>query len=458
MLIPNFQFLISNQFPMTKLVKNLFPQKIRNIYHLAQAVLANFLYGFPARSATHSVAGGPSKSIKIIGVTGTDGKTTTVQMITKILEEAGYKVAMASTVNYKIADKEWKNLSHFTTLSSFAVQKFILQAVKAGCEYLVLETSSHSLDQFRVWGVEYQTAVVTNVTREHLDYHQTMEKYRAAKAKLLRKAKIAIVNADMEKSAEFLHFSNEKKIKYSLKDNKADIFADKINLGIDGSQFTIRDTQFTLNLAGDFNIENALAAISVGVAENIDLAICARALEKISQIPGRMERVANDRGLNILVDFALTPNALERLYLLLSQLRTAHVQKGHPMSRIVAVFGACGERDRGKRPIIGEIVSRFADFMIVTNDEPYREDPQQIMTEIVAGIKNKKEGENLWVIPDRREAIRKALQLAQASDIVAVTGMGAEESMVVGTQKIPWNDKEVILEELQKLTELSFRA
>jgi len=429
-------------------LKKLFPQAMKNLYHLAQAMLANFLYGFP------------SKSIKVIGVTGTDGKTTTVQMITKILEEAGHTVAMASTINYKIGSKEWKNLSHFTTMSPFVIQKFILEAVKARCEYMILETSSHSLDQYRVWGVDYKTAVITNVTREHLDYHQTMVKYRQAKSKLFEKAKIAIVNLDMEKPEEFLDCNAENVFGYSLKktnskfkipnklqitNNKFQtIIADNIKLGIDKSEFTIDNQMFILHLIGDFNIENALAAISVGVSEGIDLFICAKALEEIKGVPGRLEYVVNGKGLNILVDFALTPNALEKLYGALAKIKK-------PGAKIIAVFGSCGERDRGKRPIIGEIVSRYADFVIVTNDEPYHEDPQQIIDEIVGGIKNKEKDKNLWMIPDRREAIKKALQVARPNDLIAVTGMGNFESMVVGDEKIPWNDRKVIMEESEKI-------
>ncbi|EKE15988.1 MAG: hypothetical protein ACD_11C00057G0013 [uncultured bacterium] len=413
-------------------LKNLVPQSIKNIYHLFQAILANFWYGFPTRK------------LKVIGITGTDGKTTTAQMVTKILEEAGKKVAMASTINFRINGEEKKNLSHFTTLSSFAAQKFAKQAVEAGCEYLILETSSHSLDQYRVWGIDYKAAVITNVTREHLDYHKTMEKYRRAKAKLFRKANVAIVNLDMEKPEDFLQFKNNKKITYSLKNKKADFFAENIETGLSGSVFQVLNFRFQLHIPGDFNIENALAAVSVANSEGIDLETCARALEKIKGVPGRMEYVENNRGLNILVDFALTPIALEKLYTLLLKIKK-------PQARIIAVFGSCGERDRGKRPIMGEVVSRYADFVIVTNDEPYHEDPTQIINEIAAGVKDKKENENFWIIPDRREAIIKALQLAQPDDIIAVTGMGAEESMIVGDQKIPWNDRQVILEELEKI-------
>ncbi|MDP1884477.1 MAG: UDP-N-acetylmuramoyl-L-alanyl-D-glutamate--2,6-diaminopimelate ligase [Candidatus Moranbacteria bacterium] len=443
-------------------MKKFIPQKIKNIYHLLQSVLANFWFGFP------------TSKLKVIGITGTDGKTTTVQMVARILEEAGKKVAMASTINFRINGEEEKNLSHFTTLSAFAVQKFARRAVDAGCEYLVLETSSHSLDQHRVWGVDYKTAVITNVTREHLDYHQTMEKYRQAKAKLFKKVQVAVVNLDMERPEEYLGCNAGNVFGYSLKiqnpklqiSNKCKIqnqkfktvIAQNIELGIDKSAFSVGNQKFILNLIGDFNIENALAAISVGVSENIDLATCARALEKITGVPGRMEYVPNEKGLKILVDFALTPIALEKLYSLLVRIKK-------PQARVIAVFGSCGERDRGKRPIMGEVVSKYADFVIVTDDEPYHENPVQIINEIFYGVigqrmadevsnqdPNKKiEGENCWRITGRREAIRKALEIAKSEDIIAVTGMGAEESMIVGDEKIPWNDRQVILEELEKM-------
>jgi len=423
-------FILQNKY-YNKDMKKLVPQSIKNIYHLCQAILANFWYGFPSRK------------LKVIGVTGSDGKTTTVQMIAKILEEAGKKLAVASTINFRINGSEEKNLSHYTTESSFAVQKFMRKAVESGCEYLVLETSSHSLDQYRVWGIKYQTAVVTNVTREHLDYHKTMEKYRQAKRKLFENAKTAIINLDMESPEEFLNIATGRKFTYSLKDSRADVLAENIELGIDYSKFKIQNSKFILNIPGEFNIENALAATCVGISENIDLETISQALEKIKGIPGRMESIHNKKGLNIIVDFALTPNALDKLYSLLFSIK----KEG---AKIIAVFGSCGERDRGKRPIMGEIVSKSADFMIITDDEPYNENPKQIIEEIVAGIKNKKENETFWKISDRREAIHKALEIAKSGDTVVVTGMGAEESMVVGDKKIPWNDRKVIEEELQK--------
>lgn len=433
-------------------IKQLFPQSIKNPYHLFQAFLANVIYGFPTRK------------LKVIGITGTNGKTTTTQMVTRILEEAGKKVAMASTINFRINGSEETNLSHYTTLSSFAVQKLARRAVGAGCEYLILETSSHALDQHRVWGVQYSTAVVTNVTREHLDYHKTMEKYRKAKEKLFKivakNIGTIVVNLDMEKPEDFLRFDVNKKFGYStglnqesrtlstgrqVKNQKIEIIkAEKIKLDIGSSEFMVHDSKFMIQLPGSFNIENALAAICVGLSEDIALETIKSALGKIAGVPGRMELVPNSRNIDILVDFALTPDALEKLYEFMVGMKK-------PEAQIIAVFGSCGDRDRGKRPIMGETVSRFADTIILTNDEPYHEDPLKIIEEIAGGIKNKTEGENLLRIPDRREAIAKALKLAQPGDIVAVTGMGAEESMVVGDKKIPWNDRMVIKEELQKI-------
>lgn len=419
-------------------MNKIIPQNLKNVYHLFQAILANLIYSFP------------SKKIKVIGITGTDGKTTTAQMVAKVLEEAGYSVAMASTLNFKLGEKEWRNKTKFTTLSSFQVQKFIRQAVDAECEYLVLETSSHSLDQNRVWGVKYKTAVLTNVTREHLDYHETMEKYRQAKMKLFKNVENAIVNLDMENPEDFLRFNSKNKFGYTTKpvgqmSGIKIIKAKNIELGINGSSFKVNNSQFKINLPGLFNIENALAMICVGIAEGISLEKISQALKKIEGVPGRFESVPNDKGFNIIVDFALTPDSFEKLHKFLVGM------KRKPETKIISVFGACGDRDRGKRPIIGKIASQYADVVILTNDEPHNEDPEQIINDIKNGIENKIEGDSFYIIPDRREAIKKALQIAKPDDIVAFTGMGAEELMVIGDKKIPWNEKEVILEELEKL-------
>ena len=435
-------------------IKALFPQQLKNCYHLIQAILANFRYGWPTRK------------LRVIGVTGTDGKTTTVQMLAAILQKSGKKVAVASTINFLIDNKEEKNLSHYTTENSFAVQKFMRRAVEAGCEYLVLESSSHSLDQYRTWGVQFQVAVITNVTREHLDYHKTIEKYRKAKKILFKNVArnhgTLVVNLDMENPEEFLDFEVAKKYGYKIVINNqpassADrssiisknanleiIRAEEIELGINYSKFKIQNSKFTLNIPGMFNVENALAATCVALGEGIDLVLVSETLSEIKGVAGRMEDVANEIGANILVDFALTPNALEKLYSLLSSVKK-------PTAKIIAILGSCGDRDQGKRPLMGEIVAKYADIVILTNEEPYHEEPQAIINQIFAGIKNKTENENLWRILDRRSAIAKALSLAAKDDIVCITGMGNFETMVVGDQKLPWNDRQVIQEELGKM-------
>jgi UDP-N-acetylmuramoyl-L-alanyl-D-glutamate--2,6-diaminopimelate ligase len=429
-----------------KIMKDLIPRKIKNIYHMSMAFLANVFYIFP------------SKKIKVIGVTGTNGKTTTIQMITRILEEAGFKVAMASTINFKVGKKEWVNKTKFTTMSSWAIQKFFREAVKNGCQYLVLETSSHSLDQNRIWGIDFKIGVVTNVTREHLDYHKTIERYRKIKLKLFRKIEIAVVNLDMENPEQFLDCGAEKKYGYTLKDINARpeaqnffqdveiIQAEDIKFSINGTCFKVKDTEINLHLPGGFNLENAMAAICAGLSEEIDLLTIKKALEKITLIPGRLEPVENERGLNIIVDYAVTPDSLEKLYELIKKIKAA--KNG---GRIISIFGSCGERDRGKRPLMGKIVSGNADFIIVTNEDPYGEDPIQIINEISKGIQNKTEGKNFWKIIDRRQAIKKALQLAESGDFVIVTGKGAEETMAVGREMIPWNDKKVIREVLLEI-------
>jgi UDP-N-acetylmuramoyl-L-alanyl-D-glutamate--2,6-diaminopimelate ligase len=442
--------------------KAFFTQSLKNIYHLIKAILANFFYGFPSRK------------IKVIGITGTNGKTTTCQMITKILEESGRKVAMISTINFKIGEEEWVNKTKFTTVSAFATQKFIASAVKEKCDYFVLETSSHSLDQYRVWGIKYATAVITNVTREHLDYHKTMDEYRRVKSQLFKNIKTAIVNLDMERPEEFLNFSAKNfygyttrkpayaeasagkqeaknlptlKLRQASKKQKMQIItAENIKLGIDGSEFEVDKTKFKINLPGLFNVENALAAISVGNSEKIKLAEIKKALGKITKVSGRMDEVENKLGLKIIIDYALTPDSMEKLGSLIYEQKT-------PSKSLIWVFGSCGERDRGKRPMMGEIVSHYADYVIVTNEDPYGEDPQEIIDAVFSGVaKNKKfiENKNCWRILDRREAIAQALKLSKKGDVILVTGKGAEETMDIGKERIAWNDRVVIEEELKK--------
>lgn len=406
------------------------PQRVKNYcYHLPLAVMANVSFGFPSRGMT------------VVGVTGTNGKTTTTKLIAAILTESGEKTAYASTIEYGIGEWHWTNASKFTTLSAWQLQKFLSEAKKAGSTHVVLETSSHSLDQFRTWGIPYAVAVITNVTREHLDYHRTMTAYRLAKKKLFGGVQTAIVNADMENPEEYFIPAPGETITYSTKDAEASVVASEIELDLSSSRFLALGTSFRIKLPGLFNVENALAAIATGQSLGIDIETMKRALGKITGIPGRMESVPNDLRLDIVIDYAVTPDSFEKLYRAVKPMQI-------PGTRIIHVFGACGERDRGKRPIMGRIASEQADVIILTNEDPYHEDPERIIDEIEAGVTKKKD-ESYFRIFDRREAIARAIALAEEGDIVLVTGKGAEESMALGDKRVPWKERDVIAEILQ---------
>ncbi len=431
---------------MRDFLRKTLPQSFILWSHKVRGILAAAIYGFPA------------KNIRVIMVTGTNGKTTTCHMITRILEAANYKVAMATTINFKIGDKEWKNMTKMTVVSPFALQKFVREAVKAGCHWLVLETTSHSIAQNRIWSIEPKIAVLTNITHDHLDYHKTYEEYRDTKAKIFQQAETAVINMDDKSASFFLNLDGPKVMTYGTESPenerpaKPEILAKKIIMEATGSLFTVvtPDTQIAidLQLPGKFNIYNSLAALSVAIVLKINLGLVKQALEKIDNIPGRMEKVDMGQSFAVIVDYAHTPDALEKIY------RTLEMSR---RGRLIAVFGSCGDRDRSKRPIMGALAGRFADIVIITNEDPYTEDPVRIIEEVAAGVprgaenKNPKvEGQNFFKILDRREAIEKAFLLAQSGDIVLITGKGAEDWMVVGSKKLPWSDRKIAKELLLK--------
>jgi len=411
------------------------PQFLKNtFYHLPLAVFAAVYFGFPARR------------LRVIGITGTNGKTTTTQFIARILQKAGKKVAMTSTITFEISDRKWTNASKFTTLSAWKLQKFLREAVRSGCEYAVLETSSHALDQYRVWGINYEIAVITNVTHEHLDYHRTMKEYRRAKRRLFDRAHMAVVNFDMENPEEYLNIKSfTKSLSYSTEKPMADIYAEQLVFDTLETSFLVQGRMFRIHLPGRYNVENALASLAVARLLEIDFVIAGQALDEIMGIPGRMEFIPNVHGLHILIDYAVTPDSLEKLYTLVTGMRLEG-------ARIIAVFGSCGERDRSKRPIMGSLVSSFADIVILTNEDPYHENPERILDEIEGGIRGKEKDKNYWRIPDRREAISQALEVARPGDWIVVTGKGAEESMAIGDLRLPWNERSVIEEEIEKIS------
>lgn len=422
---------------MLHLFKNLIPQPVKNVWHLLRAIVASFWYGFPA------------KKMHIIGVTGTDGKTTTATMMVKILETAGHRVALASTINFKIGSEDRVNATKYTTMSSFAVQRFLRSAVDAGCDTAVLEVSSHALDQNRLWGIRFDIGVLTNITREHLDYHKTMARYRRAKRKLFERSEKIVINEALPHIEEFIDMHKRQKITYGVTNKLRSggeefVQAENIECRFDGSSFLVEGQSFSLNIPGLFNVENALATIAAAKLLRIDLSLCSLALAEIAGVPGRMESIPNDRGVNIIIDYAVTPEALKRVYELIAESQT--------QGKIIAVLGACGDRDRGKRPIMGEIVDAYADVIILTNEDPYWEDPQRILNEIEKGITRKQKDIAYFRIFDRREAIGKALTLAQKGDTVVITGKGAEETMYTKGKMVPWNDKKVVEETLGKIS------
>lgn len=432
---------------MKQYLRKILPPSFILWTHKVRGILAAALYGFPGRK------------LKIIGVTGTNGKTTTCNMIAAILERANYRVGMATTINFKIGTKEWVNKTKMTTVSPFALQKFLKDCLKNGCHWVVLETTSHAIAQYRNYAVNYQIAVLTNITHDHLDYHKSYEEYRDTKAKLFATGEtINILNCDDKSIAYFEKLPAKNIVTYGAENpengrsRRPDILAKKIILESAGSMFTVvtPESQIAINLKlpGMFNIYNALAALAVARTLKIHLDVVKQSLEAIENIPGRMEKVDLGQSFAVLIDYAHTPDALEKIYQTLELAKRA---------RIISVLGACGDRDRSKRPILGALAGRYADVVIITNEDPYTEDPKKIMDEVAAGVPRgvhqkepKSEGKNFFKILDRREAIKKAIQMAYKDDIVLITGKGAEECMVWGAQKIPWSDKKIAKELLLK--------
>lgn len=413
---------------MKKLIKGIFSQQVINIfYHLPLAVLANIIYGFPARGETRQKR--PARGLKVVGVTGTDGKSTTVNMIYQILKAAGKKVSMVSTINAVVGGKTFDTGFHVTSPNPFTVQKLARQAKDYGDEYLILEVTSHALDQYRFWGIKFDIGVVTNITHEHLDYHRSFENYFNTKIRFIKDVNFAIV-----------HNNLKQKIQRSL----GELFKGKLlTFGLNEGDFNQKDLELRLKILGDYNIENALAALSVAFVLGIDENIARETLENFKGVAGRMEEVENRKGIKILIDFAHTPNGLEQA---LKALRTSRGPKDQQTSsgRLIAVIGAEGYRDVEKRFMMGEIAQRLSNYVIVTAVDP-RGQIDIINRQIAEGAKKAgaKKDINFFVIDDRKEAIGFAInKLAKKGDIVGIFGKGHETSMNLdGKKEIPWFDK-----------------
>ena len=384
-------------------------QKIKNIYHLLRALLACIYFGFP------------SKKLTIIGVTGTDGKTTTSHMIYEILKSAGKKASLISSIHAQIGEKSYDTGFHVTTPDPVALQKFLKKVADSRSEYLVLEVTSHGLDQNRIFGIDFDFAVLTNITHEHLDYHKSFENYLLAKARLFKSTKVSILNLDDPTFSKVKKRANGKIITYSI-NKKAD--------------FAPKNFPLKLKIPGEYNLSNALSAAALATQIGISKKIITKALNNFQGVKGRMEEVDLGQDYQVIVDFAHTPNGLKQaLKALNSKLQT-------PNSKLIAVFGAAGERDRLKRPKIGEVAASYAHISILTAEDPRRERVEDICDQIAQGLLkfSKKEGSDFYKIYDRQKAIEYAVKLARPGDTVVCFGKSHEKSMCFGKKEYPWDE------------------
>ena len=394
--------------------------------------------------------GNPARDLRIIAVTGTNGKTTTVNFLNEILKEAGYRTAMFSTANIEIAGEQTVNDTNSTTATVARLQKFFRDAKKADVEFALIEATSHALDQYKFEGVPIEMAIMTNLTQDHLDYHKTMENYAAAKAKLFEiQPRFIVLNTDDKYFDYFNKFeADEQKITYGESD-LAEVKIKSFKLYKKGSEANLRidnnvELEIATNLPGEFNIYNMTAAAAGAYLLGISLKDIQEGIANLEGVPGRFEYATPGLPFDTIVDYAHTPDALEKL------LKSA---KEISKNRTILVFGACGDRDREKRPIMGKIAQDLADRIIITDEENYTEDATQIREEIISGIskKNNKLPANIQEIPDRKEAIRKALQIAGKGDIVLITGLGHEVYRVIDGEKTPWNDTQIVREIAQEI-------
>ncbi len=401
-------------------------KKMQPMYHFAFAFLGALIYHFPSRH------------IKVVTITGTKGKTSTAEIVNAILEEAGYKTALAGTLRFKIDREEERNLFKMTIPGRFFLQKFLRRAVSAKCDWVVIEMTSEGAKQFRHKFIDFDGFIFTNLSPEHIESHGSFENYKDAKLSIVRalaispkRPRIIVANADDQHSSDFLAPDADIKTTYSLED------AGPYTLEKTATIFTFENSPLRSHLSGAFNLSNMLAGIAFARAINISPEIIRRAVEKFYGIRGRVERVNMGQDFDVIIDYAHTADSLEKVY---------EVFQG---SRKICVLGGTGGgRDSLKRPVMGRIASAHCDEIILTNEDPYDEDPAKIVSEIMAGI----EGASAEIIMDRREAIATALKKARIGDAVIITGKGTDP-YIMGPRglKTPWDDATVAREELAKL-------
>lgn len=412
----------------------------------ALALMSAAFFGYPARQ------------MKVVGVTGTDGKTTTTYLITALLEAAGHRVGLMGTVGIKVGEQVFDNPERHTTPESTEVQEILAQARDAGAEYAVIETSSHALELERVTGCEYDVSVITNVTGDHLDFHGSYENYLAAKAKLFSMLgdavdkgvpKTAVLNLDDPRSFDTLRAAagSARIMTYAI-EAEATVSARDLELQADGARFTLVTPEGSIpiqtHLPARYNVSNCLAAAAAVLALGVPLETIARGLAEFQGVPGRMERIASGQPFSLIVDYAHTPDSMRKM---LQNMRA--VAKG----RLLVVFGAIGGRDQHRRSGLANVISEIADLAFITNEDPHHEPAEQILADIADAFMKQgwQEGERFWRQADRQEAILMALQAARPDDIVLLTGKGHEQSIIIGDEATPWDDREAARTALRRL-------
>jgi UDP-N-acetylmuramoyl-L-alanyl-D-glutamate--2,6-diaminopimelate ligase len=402
--------------------------------------------------------GNPSSRVKLIGVTGTNGKTTTTYLLESIFREAGGSVGVIGTINYRFGDTRLPAPN--TTPESLDLQRMLGEMAAANVSHVAMEVSSHGLDLDRIYGCEFDGAVFTNFTQDHLDYHATLDHYFASKKKLFlnllaasRKAdRFAATNQDDPRGEEMVAGVPARVIRYGLS-SSPDVSAEDVKLTFGGLSCRVRTPEGNFpirsRLTGQFNVYNILAAVSVGIGLGIPLDVIKRGVEALGGVSGRFETVENRKGIHVIVDYAHTPDALERVLSAIQGVRG----DGGP-EKIVTVFGCGGDRDRKKRPLMGEIVGRRSDLAVLTSDNPRTEEPEAIMTEVEQGFKVvpirrwDRDRMESWrsepgyiMIPDRKDAIQTAIRLAQRGDTLLIAGKGHEDYQIIGKEKFPFDDR-----------------
>lgn len=419
-----------------KLVKAVIPgpifDRIEPLGHWGEAVLANLVYGFPARK------------LKVIGVTGTDGKTTTSSLIQAMLQQSGYQVALMTTISIDDGNGPQPNPTRLTTIGAMAMFRQLREIARAKPDFLVLETTSHALAQRRVWGIPYHLVVMTNVTHEHLDYHRTFEKYRDAKVRLFKLAnankrglRTGIINGD-DASADLFRAEIAKSITYGLK--KGDLLASNVKSAPYGSLFRAtyldRTLNISVNLAGSFNVANALAAAGAGIALGLTNQQIEEGIAALKYVEGRMNTIDEGQNFSVYVDYAHTPESFEKIFNEIRPLTSG---------RMIVVFGSAGRRDAAKRGLQGQVAGRLADLVVATEEDDRDEDGQAILKQIAEGavMKGKTLEKDLFLIHDRTKAIQFAITQAQPGDSVLLLGKGHEKSILSNDGKHAWDEAAV---------------